>query len=278
VDRWLEEHDIQKRNYTVDHKLKSDESWLREQYIEREKTTYDIADMCDCSSSTVRRCLRRHDINIRSSGSVPHESLTDESWLRKKYITEEKTAYDIADMCDCSSHTVYNRLRDHGINIRKPGHILDKRLKNEEWLRRKYIQEGKYIKEIADICDSSHETVRDRLTECDIRIRDQYPTGESHPLWKGGYTPYGSGWNSKKRKRVRELDNYQCMDCGITQADHQSEYDCKLHVHHLIKAKDIDDAEERNAVDNLVTLCMSCHRKWEQMSEAGIKPEIDRLS
>jgi len=36
-----------------------------------------------------------------------------------------------------------------------------------------------------------------------------------------------------------------------------------------------DDPEERNAAENLITLCRDCHQRWERMAEAGIRPQID---
>jgi len=89
---------------------------------------------------------------------------------------------------------------------------------------------------------------------------------------------YGQGWNEEKKSAVRERDGKVCQDpnCGISQKDSLEKYNQKLHVHHLIKAKEIADPQERNHMDNLVSLCKQCHYRWEKMSSAGIKPQIDR--
>jgi len=52
---------------------------------------------------------------------------------------------------------------------------------------------------------------------------------------------YGQGWNEEKKSAVRERDGKVCQDpnCGISQKDSLEKYNQKLHVHHLIKAKEM---------------------------------------
>jgi len=54
---------------------------------------------------------------------------------------------------------------------------------------------------------------------------------------------------------VRKRDNYTCQLCGIQQAR-------GLHVHHKIPALDfgIEQLPQANALSNLITLCVRCHR------------------
>lgn len=99
---------------------------------------------------------------------------------------------------------------------------------------------------------------------CFMEWHSENMVGESHPRWKGGPAPYGAGWNEPKREAVRNRDGRECIDCGMTEADHVDKFGEKLHVHHVIPARAFDDPEERNAKNNLVTLCMPCHHgKWE---------------
>ena len=101
-------------------------------------------------------------------------------------------------------------------------------------------------------------------------------SGEDHPSYKGGPAPYGPGWNRRKRAEVRERDDYTCQDprCSVTQAEHLDEYGEKLHVHHLRKARDVEDPEDRNGKANLITLCRDCHYHWERISDTGLVPEV----
>lgn len=50
------------------------------------------------------------------------------------------------------------------------------------------------------------------------------------------------------RQQVRMRDRNRCVGCGATE---------KLSVHHVVKAKD----GGRDVLDNLVTLCVRCHRR-----------------
>jgi len=106
---------------------------------------------------------------------------------------------------------------------------------------------------------------------CYMEWHSENMVGESSPRWKGGRTSYGKGWSEPKRETVRKRDGRECIDCGMLEADHVDKFDEKLHVHHIIPAREIDDAEERNGMDNLITLCRTCHLgKWEQIP--GLKP------
>jgi AraC-like DNA-binding protein len=253
-------------------------TWLREQYIDEEKTLSQIADMCNCCIATISRRLKAYNVPTRGRGVVDvDQRLDDEQWLRERYVCEKRSYKQMSEMCDCSPTTVKRKLKKYDIPTRNNRHLSDHRLQDEQWLREKYIEETKSSEEISEICDCAPSTVRRHLKKANIETRPASPrSGKDHPHWEEDSSPYGSGWTKRKRERVRELDNYQCIDCGMIQKNHKLEYDCRLHVHHLLKARDVDDGEKQNAVDNLVTLCVSCHRKWEQMSKMRLKPEIDR--
>jgi IS30 family transposase len=201
------------------------------------------------------------------------EKWKDERWLREKYFEQDMSQREIGDLLGYEPETISKLFKLHDISTYEK-----RRYRDEEWLHEKYVEQNMTMKEIAEVCDINPATVGRWLKRYDIETRPAHGReGKDNPNWAGGESvSYGSGWNRKKRKRVRELDNHRCIDCGMTQAKHQSEYGCKLHVHHLIKARDIDDAEERNAFGNLVTLCHSCHFNWEKISESGIKPQIER--
>lgn len=86
---------------------------------------------------------------------------------------------------------------------------------------------------------------------------------ENNPSWKGGYQQkYGSNWKRNKRK-ARERDGYQCQGCGINQDRYRAETGWKLDVHHIVPAREFETPEQASRLSNLVTLCRSCHIKWE---------------
>ena len=82
-------------------------------------------------------------------------------------------------------------------------------------------------------------------------------TGEKHPNWLGGksFEKYGRKFNKYLKEEVRERDQHRCQECFR----HQDElYDkngkkYSLIVHH------IDYNKKNNLLDNLISLCRSCH-------------------
>lgn len=77
--------------------------------------------------------------------------------------------------------------------------------------------------------------------------------GEKNPRWKGGSKSYrGYGWAAVKKER-RLIDNYTCQDCGKKETFGKRAFD----VHHVIDFKN----GGTNEMNNLLTLCRSCHNK-----------------
>jgi transposase len=251
-----------------------DREWLHQKYVIGGLTQKEIAETYNIGQTTVSDWLNKHGIEY-SHHSYEHKR-PSKSWLRTKYHKEGKTQYKIAEKLGVSQSLVSDWFEELGIESRDrhaaQGISSDSPLRDREWLYKKYVEERKSTCEMAELLDVTDYCVGTFLEKHDIEARSV--TGEDHPMWNGGKLPYGPGWNKSKRRSVRERDGHRCQDCGIIQTEHQAEYDEKLHVHHLIKARDIDDPEERNAMENLITLCRDCHREWERLSEAGIRPQI----
>jgi len=71
-------------------------------------------------------------------------------------------------------------------------------------------------------------------------------------------TPQGDDWRAT-RKRVLERDDHKCRFCGVSNQAHKEEHDRGLSAHHIIPKDD----GGRDDVDNLLTVCQSCHRTLE---------------
>jgi transcriptional regulator with XRE-family HTH domain len=71
ISNWLDRHDIETRlaRPRTDPRL-NDPEWLREQYHQKELSTRDIAELCDCSKTTVNNWLGEHNIETRSPGGA----------------------------------------------------------------------------------------------------------------------------------------------------------------------------------------------------------------
>ena len=91
--------------------------------------------------------------------------------------------------------------------------------------------------------------------------------GSDHFNWKGGYEPYyGENWLQQRRKAL-ERDGHTCQSCGHAPGDDDRDLD----VHHVRPVRTFDDPEDANALENLVSLCRSCHSTWEGVP---VRPEL----
>ena len=76
--------------------------------------------------------------------------------------------------------------------------------------------------------------------------------------WSNDPNVYGRGW-PRIRDAVRSRDGFRCQVCG------QPETEDRQHdVHHKTPFRALASAEDANRLENLITLCPSCHRKVEQ--------------
>jgi len=75
-------------------------------------------------------------------------------------------------------------------------------------------------------------------------------------LWNADQNDYGPGW-MEVRKHVLNRDGHQCQVCGASDVHHP------LHVHHIQPFRSFTNLETANQIQNLVTLCPTCHRKAE---------------
>ncbi len=103
--------------------------------------------------------------------------------------------------------------------------------------------------------------------------------------WSNDPNKYGPDWG-RIRDRVRARDKYQCQVCGAIEADPSTTLRARQHdVHHKIPFRSFlprsatasrqdvagqsqetlqSAMEKANRLENLTTLCNSCHRKVEQ--------------
>ncbi len=74
--------------------------------------------------------------------------------------------------------------------------------------------------------------------------------------WSSDPNQYGPNW-MVQRERARVRDNFQCQICGIQEINRSH------HVHHKSPFRTYQSYEIANQLENLVTLCPSCHSKAE---------------
>lgn len=229
---------------------------LAELYYGDELSMQDIAEQFGTTRQTIWNWMERFGMERRglheSHTTGAPELLKDPDALRRELIEVGKTRQQVADELGVSQPTVTKWALDHGItgsNHNRPPVEVE-----------------------CDWCGKSLTRPRWRVETTDHRFCDddcrgawisEHYSGPDNQNWRGGHYEYGPGWNREKREAVRERDGLECVACGLTQDDHIDRYAEKLHVHHITPARKFDDPMKRNAMDNLTTLCRTCHWKWE---------------
>ncbi|UCD98450.1 MAG: DEAD/DEAH box helicase [Chloroflexota bacterium] len=75
-------------------------------------------------------------------------------------------------------------------------------------------------------------------------------------LWSSDPNRYGSNW-IEQRNLARARDNYQCQVCGNSEIEREHD------VHHKTPFRQFQSFLEANQLQNLITLCPTCHRRVE---------------
>lgn len=198
--------------------------------------------------------------------------------LRDMYEAQQMTSREISQKLNIPFKTIIRYLHNIGVQLRPQGPDVHVELRNAEWLKSKYITQGKSTPMIAAEIGASPRVVYDWLLKHGItprssgsqkghkRIGDEAKrkisasrkgkyTGPDHWMWKGGYIDPTArerrSYNAKEwRKAVKERDGYVCVKCGETE---------RLHAHHIKSWHDFP--ELRFEVSNGMTLCVRCHQK-----------------
>jgi hypothetical protein len=99
-------------------------------------------------------------------------------------------------------------------------------------------------------------------TDCWYAFVRKHP--EEGGNFKGGRFPYyGPNW-PHQAKLARERDGHTCQVCGVHQ------FNPRLDVHHRRPRREFgEDYEAMNALDNLVSLCKSCHLRLERKAPSA---------
>lgn len=101
---------------------------------------------------------------------------------------------------------------------------------------------------------------------CSVECRGKYHSanhrGINHPNWRGGgkYPDRGRNWSAQRRKAI-ERDNNRCQICGLRLNNKSKKL---IDVHHIKPYREFNgDYLSANDLNNLITLCRSCHKRVE---------------
>ena len=105
---------------------------------------------------------------------------------------------------------------------------------------------------------------------CSLHCRNEHRVGKNHPQHIDGKAADKRGANWQKQKRAaKKRDNNICQKCFVQLAAKN------MHVHHVMPYRYYKSYLDANKLENLITLCESCHRKDDAViqrkeREAGI--------
>lgn len=75
--------------------------------------------------------------------------------------------------------------------------------------------------------------------------------------WTNDRNNYGANWQ-KIREAVRKRDQFKCQVCGAVESTREHD------VHHKVPFRSFGSVEDANRLENLTTVCRTCHQKVEQ--------------
>nr|ADE29205.1 HNH endonuclease [uncultured virus] len=182
----------------------------------------------------------------------------DKEWLRVRYIDEQLSTREIAELADCSAPTIQNWLDKHDIEKRSKSEAAKIRAEKHphtiqagaEALREHGVNSWEYWSE------EERENFREWLSE--QRQGDRNPmagkTGPDHHNWKESKTDshlYQTKAWRELRQEALERSNSKCEACGSEE---------RLVGHHVIP---LSSGGEPLDINNVSILCRSCHMEWE---------------
>ena len=190
---------------------------------------------------------------------MPKPIEISKSFLEEKYINEQLSKQQIADILNCSYGCIHNKLKKYGIPIRSRQEALKidaNRPEKIKWAREKMLGDKNII---------HLPGVREKVG------RDM--SGKKNPNWKNpedrkstlNFAIRGSEKYDQWRRKILKRDDYACQICKIRGT--------RLHVDHIkpfciileengVKTKEDGFAcKELWDTNNGRVLCKKCHKK-----------------
>jgi len=97
-----------------------DEGWLRTEYVEKGRSTYQMAEDVPVTQETVRNWLEKHEIERREREiELPDQVDVDKSKIEDLYHNGGLTTRDIAEILGCSREVIRMCLHESGSPPRK---------------------------------------------------------------------------------------------------------------------------------------------------------------
>lgn len=169
-------------------------------------------------------------------------------WMKGRHLSEE------------TKTKIKKKLRKRSVIICKCGKCFYPKRKNSKYCSKKCgfkykISPGSIYWKGKKLSDIHKQKLKEAKLKNPVRYwlgkKRQDLSKEKHFNWKGGvsFEPYAIDWDNKLKDEIRFRDNYTCKICGKKQKK------VSHSVHHI-------DYNKKNCnINNLITLCVSCHIK-----------------
>lgn len=251
---WLRDADIAIRNKSDALRKDPSRTELYDLYVAQEWSMEKIGQHYGVSATCVMRWLRRHEIQARTSAEAGHIAMgkkrPDSGTLRALYLDEKLSCTQIGERYGVTKYAALKWLHREGITIRP----------NAEG--KSLAATGKKWSEAMKQAQATARSKPEYRVAASLRQR-----GEKSHLWRGGKMDGEIIRMQRVEWKIRrgecyERDNWTCQECGV---HCHGKGAAKIQAHHIIGRRNggTDD------LDNLVTLCQSCHhkREWRERKE-----------
>ena len=163
---------------------------LEQLYIEKNLTLSEVGEELGVSPSTARRFVDEAGIELRDfTDKYENEKYRDKSWLKQKYLKENKSSREIGSICGVHESTIQFWLSKFAIQKNSGC----EKYKEEDWLKKEYLDKDRRIKDISAECDVTIKTIKNWLNKFDIKKREtpvccrfnfaRYKSTDGYPTW-----------------------------------------------------------------------------------------------
>lgn len=242
---------------------------------------------CSIACSNKSRSIIRHRIcKFCGDSFVVPNSHPKQKYCSTKCRDKARSTL-VAETCaNCGKPTVRNKSRSDKLNLAFCSKECNQSYRKAHPISGKdhvqFIERTEYH---CNYCGKSVYRLPSSVKKyvfCDVECRLQwqkesgYMEGENSPTWLGGHEDHrGNNWR-RQRRSARKRDKFTCQRCGVT----EKKIGKSLDVHHIKPWRDFNgDWEVANHLNNLVSLCASCHQivEWESGSKAALSASTNVL-
>lgn len=143
---------------------KISKKWLRDKYIEQNMGIIDIALSAGVDEEIIKEKIKEYDLEKEK---FPHRS---KEWLQKQ-VEKEENIRDIAEKASVDINTIEAWLKKHNIDYKDQIHDD---FQNKELLKKKYVDEGKDIRTIANELRVSKDRIQQEIDKYYLK-KKKYP-------------------------------------------------------------------------------------------------------